>query len=143
MKKALVCLLTFTTVLGLSGCSSPEVEQSELTVEQAAAALDKLGDCESVETTYYGVNSVTEIICMSGGFAATWIEVFYSEAAKDKSLKVYECDPENYSLDEIWIVGPNWYLSFAERQLEKLGSNLTDFQNELGGQAVTFSSFCS
>ena len=130
-------------LLVMSACSSPEGQESTRTVQEAVDTLEKLGNCERIDATYNSTYSSTEILCMRGGGVLTYLVVYDSEQAKEEGLMGWECDPDKFNLESNWVMGTNWYLSFAESNLEGMGSNVEEFTDEFGGQVVKFSSICS
>lgn len=150
MRKTLVSVISVPIILLLSACSSSveqessrSVEESSRSVEEAIATMEKLGNCERVDAPYSEGEASAEVMCMSGGGALSWIKVFDSEQARDLGISGYECDPDKFDLDANWLVGTNWYVSFADMNLERMGSSVVEFQNEFGGQVVRYSEICS
>ena len=143
MKKISALMVLVPILLALPACTSSSGQQSTRTVAEAVNALEKLGNCERVDATYSSAYSSTEVLCMRDGGVLTWLVIYDSEQAKQEQLKGWECDPEKFDLDSSWLIGTNWSLTFAERNLQGMGSNIEEFSNEFGGQEVKYSSICS
>lgn len=143
MRKTLVSVISVPIILLLSACSSSVEQESSRSVEEAIATMEKLGNCERVDAPYSERESSAEVMCMSGGASLSWIKVYDSEQARDLGISNWECDPDKFDLDANWLVGTNWYVTFADKNLEGMGSSVVEFQNEFGGQVVRFSEICS
>ena len=138
-----VSVILVPIILLLSACSSSAGQESSRSAEEAVATVEKLGNCERVDAPYYESDSSTEVMCMSGGGALSWIKVYDSKQARDVGISNWECDPDKFSLDANWLVGTNWYVTFADKNLEGMGSSVVEFQNEFGGKVVKYSEICS
>jgi hypothetical protein len=133
-----------SVLLLLSGCSVGASQKTTLTVAEAQAAFEETGNCNGFDKINRDVDSSTEVICLSGGAALSYIEIFDSPQALEVGLSKWECDsqPDEY-FEKDFLIGNNWYISFAEKNLEKVGLAVSDFQSKYGGEKATFSSFCS
>jgi hypothetical protein len=136
-------LFASSVLLFLSGCSTGTPQKTTLSVAEAQVAFEETGNCNSFDKIRRDADASTEVLCLSGGAALSHIEIFDSPEALEDGLSKWNCDSQSEDLEKEFLVGNNWYISFADSNLEKIGLTVSGFQTEYGGETAALSSFCS